>query len=590
MGAKKQYLAEFLVGAKLAASFRSTMAAANASLNRLKASAASAAAGIRKLAGAFSFLGGIFATYLAGNVIRKVFEGATEAAYAAEQRTRILTLEFGKNAYFIGKGANAVADQVERLKQFNEALDKQGVLSARHFEAIGVGLAKVGISPKAIADSSKALGGLLLRAKGVRATEEDAAQLGLMIGRSIKSGEARGLRTFQVNLSPEEKKIFKQKAQQSPQAALAYLLTFMKAYGKLNAEFAKTPTGRIQLFNKAMGDLSEHLGPELIKMLADMADGWREALPAIEPAIIGTMKQLGKAVGWAGQQVQDFIRESGKIDLGGAWKQVGTAAADLARALGVSMPEGSVGAMLARWTKGELQDVARLLQSMRKPMTELAEMQARMAGVPVTVGKDYATKHWFLGNQSWQQFWIGFSAGAENMQAKWAQLMVWIKQQWGEFIREIKSLGDIDWTFGFAAKWQAALEATRRLQRDFYGTVTAPPGTTPPGVPGHAMGGIVRRPMLSMVGERGPEAIIPLSGGRRAQGLLDYATRAIMGGSGATDMHVSFAPVITIYGNATESEQRAMDSRLRDLTRDFIAQFKAAQAQERRLSYESGYA
>ena len=56
-----------------------------------------------------------------------------------------------------------------------------------------------------------------------------------------------------------------------------------------NAEFAKTPTGRIQLFNKAMGDLSEHLGPELIKMLADMADGWREALPAIEPAIIGTM-------------------------------------------------------------------------------------------------------------------------------------------------------------------------------------------------------------------------------------------------------------------------------------------------------------
>jgi carbon monoxide dehydrogenase subunit G len=104
------------------------------------------------------------------------------------------------------------------------------------------------------------------------------------------------------------------------------------------------------------------------------------------------------------------------------------------------------------------------------------------------------------------------------------------------------------------------------------------------------MGGIVRGLTHAMLGERGPEAVIPLGGGRRAMGLLDYATRALTGGRGGMGgTHVNFTPNITIHGNADEVAQRAMDSRLRDLVRDFIGQFKAAQYQERRLSYESGY-
>ena len=52
---------------------------------------------------------------------------------------------------------------------------------------------------------------------------------------------------------------------------------------------------------------------------------------------------------------------------------------------------------------------------------------------------------------------------------------------------------------------------------------------------------------------------------------------------------VNFTPNITINGNATEAEQRALDSRLRDLARDFVGNFKRAQTHERRLSYEGGY-
>jgi hypothetical protein len=105
-----------------------------------------------------------------------------------------------------------------------------------------------------------------------------------------------------------------------------------------------------------------------------------------------------------------------------------------------------------------------------------------------------------------------------------------------------------------------------------------PPPAELGAVPSMQFGGVFNKPTIAQIGEAGPEAVIPLSRGLRSLGSPS---------GGATS--VNFAPVITINGNATEDEQRSMDTKLRDLAKDFIAQFKAAQYQERRLSYESGY-
>jgi carbon monoxide dehydrogenase subunit G len=105
---------------------------------------------------------------------------------------------------------------------------------------------------------------------------------------------------------------------------------------------------------------------------------------------------------------------------------------------------------------------------------------------------------------------------------------------------------------------------------------------------GYAHGGIITRAQHALLGERGPEAVIPLSGGRRAEGLLSYASRALgIHRGGAT--HVNFTPSITINGNASNADQASLDSRLRALARDFVDDFKRAQSHERRLSYEGGY-
>jgi phage-related minor tail protein len=132
--------------------------------------------------------------------------------------------------------------------------------------------------------------------------------------------------------------------------------------------------------------------------------------------------------------------------------------------------------------------------------------------------------------------------------------------------------------FGEQYKTAAYLESQKAAREAAGSTVAS----------AHAFGGIFRRHHVAHVAESGPEAIIPLSRGARARSLLNAASRMV-GGGVAHSTSVNFAPNITIHGGASEKEQAALDTKLRDLARDFVAQFKHAQSHERRLSYEGGY-
>jgi len=101
-------------------------------------------------------------------------------------------------------------------------------------------------------------------------------------------------------------------------------------------------------------------------------------------------------------------------------------------------------------------------------------------------------------------------------------------------------------------------------------------------------GGIVRGATSALLGEHGAEAVIPMGGGPRAQGMLGFVNR-MMGGGGIGGHTLHFTPNITINGNMDDKAQRSMDSMLRDLAKYFISQFARAQGHERRLSFESGY-
>jgi hypothetical protein len=71
--------------------------------------------------------------------------------------------------------------------------------------------------------------------------------------------------------------------------------------------------------------------------------------------------------------------------------------------------------------------------------------------------------------------------------------------------------------------------------------------------------------------------------GKLAAQNLSYPK--FMGGAGDT---VHFSPSVTINGGADDSVVNRLEIKLRDISRNFVKQFKQAQHDERRLSYEAG--
>ena len=99
---------------------------------------------------------------------------------------------------------------------------------------------------------------------------------------------------------------------------------------------------------------------------------------------------------------------------------------------------------------------------------------------------------------------------------------------------------------------------------------------------GYATGGFARQPQIATLAERGPEAIIPLDGSRRAESLWSKAGQimGVDGGRGG-DINVTFAPTINAPGGDAGTIQRE----LKAAQNDFMAQFKVLMHQEERLSY-----
>lgn len=122
----------------------------------------------------------------------------------------------------------------------------------------------------------------------------------------------------------------------------------------------------------------------------------------------------------------------------------------------------------------------------------------------------------------------------------------------------------------------------------------------------HANGGVFTRPHLGLVAEAGyPEVIIPINGSQNAMNLWQTAGQMlgvnstlapvvsgptapgiaspVGGGYGGGEVNVTFAPQITIQGNASQSDiAAALDAKMRE----FEAMMQRYTSNQRRLSYD----
>jgi hypothetical protein len=610
---RRQYTAIFTVGAKLLGSFRGTMAAAQARMRALQKTAGGVFSAFKKMALGLGALGGVFAGFLAANILGKVLGMATDEAIEADQRIRVMTASFVK----WGKLTEQVAaGQVKALLEISSALEKQGVLSEDVFGDMAASLASVGMWPKLIKETLGPMGDMLVQFKGVNATQEQGTEFADAWGKVIQ-GNQRGvlkLREFGIKLTADD--MARLKNVKGLVARNKALLDIAKKYEGANKRMAETPQGKLRVFQNTLRDIAQQIGEVLLPLQADMADAWKEALPVLVPAFIGTIRLLGRTIKWAGKQLTAF-RKQWETPAGvEAWNKLADAMRDLGDAFGFTLPGaqsfgtamGNLTIQQADKTATDIHSLADSVRDLRKSLENWQEIKPMFDFMPSFNFKQDAKDLHALADA-----WGILQAALEGVSEGYDNIVNAVNKAADVSWRQLKKVGTAITDF-VLQPFRDLYDAWQRLPTWMGGggagitTPTLPPQiiTAPPkipsmepqqvfpkgAVPGAQLGGIFRRLSLLQVAERGPEAVIPLAGGARSQSLLDYATRAITGapagaGAGTT---VTFAPVVTIHGNATETEQRAMDSRLRDLARDFITQFKAAQAQERRLSYQGGYA
>lgn len=596
MGAKREYTAIFAIGGRLLGSFKGAMAMAQARMRGLQAAAVRMGAGLKRVATGLLALGGVFATFMAANIIGKIFSTAVDEAIEAEQRTRDLTASLmGMNQ--IRKGGEALATkQVELIFKANQALQEQGVLHKDILDTAAVGLARMGFRPKQIVETTKRMADLLVKTKGVRATEEDAAQLSFIWGKAIQTGQVRQLARLGIIL---DQKMFKALSKQERQNLLLQKTAHLEG---INAKARNTALGQIQLLTNYIHDFAQEMGDQVVPAQAEMATAWREVLVAAKPFLMGFMQGMLRAATMLAHFVRDVLLPAWRDFMGimggpeaqAAYSTLSAAWNNLVTVLGPALAmlfqdtafEGqSFGQMIGTSVVAALNGLAAIIQWVAdNAMSFIINLKAGF----ITLKKwwDFFAQSWIdLGNNLAKlDSWLRPAGEAvRNLLLSPIKLVL---DTWNKVIGAISSWRPPSW-MPFVGRKAAPPPA-----------VAAPPGGLPPPdipepgtLPGYQLGGIVRRPTLASLAERGAEAVIPLAGGRRAEGLLNYASRMMGGAVGRpAATSVSFAPVITINGNATETEQRAMDSRLRDLARDFVKQFTAAQYHERRLSYEGGYA
>ncbi len=109
-------------------------------------------------------------------------------------------------------------------------------------------------------------------------------------------------------------------------------------------------------------------------------------------------------------------------------------------------------------------------------------------------------------------------------------------------------------------------------------------------IPAFADGGVVTRPQLAMIGEAGPEVVVPVTRPGRAAELMQTAAgmmgrRGEAGGGGTTTYAVEFKPSITIQGNADASAINQIERHLRRIKDDIMRELDAKAHHQRRVGF-----
>jgi hypothetical protein len=301
--ATKQYTAIFAIGAKLLGSFRGVMNAASARLAKLHKQTLAFGKSILKLTGVIGLFGTAIAGLGIGEVLRSIFRGATDQAKEARQRVNATIAAFmalrdikAKGGYDQGKR------ELDIIYKQNEMLGKQGVLHTDIYNEMTKQLALGGVPPRQIKAMMGPLGDLLVKYRGVNATEEEGAELAMKAVKAIH-GKTKGMMAFGMYLDANKLNSAGKKVQKTYQEIFEEILKLSSAEGTAGFNIARAadPEGKIQILQNRLQDMREEIGNKILPVQAKMAEAW---LAILTPE---NTKLLSDAVEWLFKQLTRLV-------------------------------------------------------------------------------------------------------------------------------------------------------------------------------------------------------------------------------------------------------------------------------------------
>ena len=169
----------------------------------------------------------------------------------------------------IYKTRMGVSDKVaKKTMDLASALQKQGVVGDEVTLSGAQQLATFAKYPGTVNKLLGPMADLLVQQKGVNGTAEDATGIANLMGKAMM-GQSGALKRVGISFDENQEKILKYGTEQEKAATLADVIK--QNVGNMNAEFAKTPEGKMQQMSNSLGDMKEKLGAALAPALADLA-------------------------------------------------------------------------------------------------------------------------------------------------------------------------------------------------------------------------------------------------------------------------------------------------------------------------------
>ena len=213
-----------------------------------------------------------------------------------------LQLENETKLYATLRAQNFRDEQIQGLKDYASELQKIGVVGDEVSLAGIRQLAAFKLNEESIRELLPQVQNLMVAEKGLKATSMDAEKWSKSLGIAVTSGQVRALKQAGIVLDEHTQKVFENATQQERIAILAKEIK--ERVGEQNAEFLKTPEGKIVSAQNRLGDIYEYLGglvrdtrADFWSMIADNAEWIQDFLGGLIKAGAGAFNTITRTIG-----------------------------------------------------------------------------------------------------------------------------------------------------------------------------------------------------------------------------------------------------------------------------------------------------